>query len=66
MRFRRVTRIGVPLMETPSHCSIGVLSDQSSLALPSSVFLADSSASQSDTSPRLLAASATAPPPEQS
>ena len=58
-RSTPVTRIGVPLSLMPCHWSMGVPSNQFSLAPPfSSLFLAFSSASQSATRPVFDAATA--------
>ena len=61
-----MTRCGVPSKVMPSQSAIGVSADQSSVAVPASVSRDASNASQSDTSPGLLAASGTALPVAQS
>ena len=60
-RVNDVTRRGVPLTVTPSHCAMGVLADQFSVAVPLRVSRPSSNASQSDIKSGLLATSETSP-----
>ena len=62
VRSNSMTRLGSPLVVTPSHNAIGVSKDQFSVAVPAIASRAASSASQSDTSPGLVVRSGTALP----